>query len=82
MSKTKTKVESEKWYKLIEIVELGLFPWCKNIKTVRNWVHRDKIGKNILKANIVGTGREARYHIQGKNIAEFVGAIEAGNYLN
>lgn len=79
---TKTKIVPDKWYNLLEIVELGLFPWCKDVKTVRNWVHRDKLGKNILKANIVGSGRQARYHIQGKNIAEFVAEIEAGTYLN
>lgn len=81
-SVTKNKIDPEKWYKLLEIVELGLFPWCKDVKTVRNWVHRDTLGKNKLKAMIVGSGRQARYHIQGKNITEFVDAIETGNYLN
>lgn len=79
---TKSKIENEKWYNLLEIVQLGLLPWCKDHKTVRNWVHRDTLGKNILKTMVVGSGKQARYHIQGKNIIKFIEAVEAGTYLN
>ena len=83
MSKTDiTKIEKEKWYNLLEIVKLGLFTWCKDVKTIRNWVLRDKLGKDKLKAMIVGNGRQARYKIKGKNIVEFIKSIEDGNYLN
>lgn len=83
MSKTKTvKIEKENWYNLLDIVDLGLFPWCKDIKTIRNWIHRDKLGKDKLKTMIVGQGKKARYHIQGKNLIEFIKSVEEGNYLN
>lgn len=82
MTKAHVKIENEKWYKLTDIVELGLFPWCKDIKTVRNWVHRDKLTKNKLKAVIVGKGKQARYHFLGKNIISFIANVEDGSYIN
>jgi len=78
---TKHKIENERWYKLLEIVELGLFPWCKDHKTVRNWVVRDKKTKNILRALVTGKGRQARYNILGKHIKEFVESVEQGHYV-
>jgi hypothetical protein len=83
MKKVKTKtIEKERWYKLTEIVAFGFFPWCKDIKTVRNWVHRDKLTDNKLKAVITGTGKQARYNILGKNIIEFVAHFEKGGAKN
>lgn len=78
MSKENKKIQKEKWYKLTEIVALGLFPWCKDLKTIRNWIHQDKLTDNKLKAVITGTGKQARYNILGKNIIEFIAHFERG----
>lgn len=74
------KINPEQYYGLMEIVEKGFFPWCKNIKTVRNWVKRDQEEKNILKAIMQSTGRQSRYKIKGSNIIQFVKAVEDGKY--
>lgn len=82
MKKTKkTKIESEKWYKLIDIVKMNIFPWLKGIKCVRDWVNRDQKGKNKLKAMITGEGTQKRYFIKGSNILEFIKSCEDGKYL-
>jgi hypothetical protein len=80
-TKTKQKIDPEKFYGLIEIVDLKLFPWCKDVKMVRNWVHKDRLTKNKLKAIIEGDERRKRYHIKGSNIIEFLKAIEEGSYI-
>ena len=81
MTKIKNKkVQPEKWYNLKEIVELGLFSWCKDIKTVRNWILADKKKKDVLKAVITGKGRHARYLMLGRNINSFVASVEDGTY--
>lgn len=77
MSKTITKIEKEKWYKLTEIVNLGLIPWCKDIKTIRKWVRKDKSDKNILKINVVGRGKQVRYHILGANLSLYIAEMTA-----
>ena len=82
MSKTtKNKIEPERWYKLLEIVELGLFPWCKDVKTVGKWVRKDKKSKNVLRAMQTGKGRQTRYNILGRHIQEFVESVEQGHYI-
>lgn len=78
MSKaTTTKIEKEKWYKLTEIVALGLIPWCKDIKTIRKWVLKDKSQDNLLKINVVGRGKKTRYHILGDNLNQYIAAMTA-----
>lgn len=80
-NKKKTiKIDPEKWYSLTEIVQAGIFPWCRTIKGVRKWVSMDRAGKNKLKATIIGEGNLKRYHIKGKHIIEFVASIEDGSY--
>ena len=78
----KTAIQKERWYKLTEIVAFGFFPWCKDIKTVRNYVHNDKLTDNKLKAVISGTGKQARYNILGKNIIEFTAHFEKSGARN
>lgn len=77
----KVKVEPEKWYNLKEIVTLGLFSWCKDIKTIRKWIIEDKKKKDVLKAVIKGEGLNVRYLILGKNIITFVRMVEDGSYI-
>lgn len=79
-NKLNRKIESEKWYSLTEIVRGAYIPWCKSIKTIGNIVRQDKIGRNILKTVMSGSGKQARYRIQGKNLTEFIKGIEQGRY--
>lgn len=82
MGKVKrAKIDPERWYGLLDIVTEGLFPWARNVKTVRKWVMLDKKGKNILKAKIVGEEKQLRYHIKGKNIVAFVANMENGAHI-
>lgn len=78
--KSKIKIDPAEWYGLNDIVQNNFFPWCKTIKSVRQWVLRDKNGKNILKANVVGEGTQKRYLIKGENITKFLSHVEAGSY--
>lgn len=81
MAKTnKPTIENEKWYGLLEIARTGLFPWCKDIKTIGNIVRRDKMDGDVLKTVITGVGKQSRYRIQGKNLAEFIKGVEQGRY--
>ena len=77
---SKFKIDAKKWYTLVEIVEAGLFPWCKDIKTVRAWILKDRASRNKLKAVIVGKGRATKYHIKGANIISFIANVEDGTY--
>lgn len=80
---TKTKerlLDPEKWYSLTQIVKLGLFSWCTDLRTVRGWIERDRKTKNVLKAVIVGRGRATKYHIKGANIINFIAHVEDGSY--
>lgn len=65
-------IESDRWYSLLEVVNLGLFPWCKTVSSARRIIGEDKKKDNVLKANIIGEGKSKRYHIQGKNISKFI----------
>lgn len=74
------KIDPEKWYSLMDIVNDGLFPWCKTIKGVRRWVNIDKESKNKLRATIIGEGNLKRYHIKGSRIIDFIASMEDGSY--
>jgi hypothetical protein len=76
----KTLIDPERWYGIMEIVDEGLFPWCKTVKSVRKWIQIDRAGKNKLKATIVGEGTNTRYHIKGSNIIVFLANMEDGTY--
>lgn len=73
-----TKIESNKWYTLQDIVRDGMFPWVSSFQSVRKAVASDINGKNILKANVAGTGRGRKYHFKGENIISFIKAMEGG----
>ncbi len=74
----KLKIDPESWYSLSDIVEDKMFPWARSFWSVRNLVAVDRRNKNILKANIVGTGRATKYHFKGDNINKFIKEFELG----
>ena len=50
-----------------------MFPWSRNIRTIRKLVKRDFWGSNELKAKISGeTKYGIEYGIKGKNIIKFL----------
>ncbi len=66
------RIEPLRDYNLSHIKDEGLFPWAKNIRTVRKIVHQDKVTENVLKAVITGEGRALDYKIKGRNISKFL----------
>lgn len=73
-------IDPNGWYSLNDIVRGCLFPWAKSFQSVRNIVAEDRRNKDILKADITGTGRATKYHIKGKNILQFISKFEAGKH--
>ncbi len=79
MSKTKTKVDPEKWYTLSDLVKQCLFPWCGNdIRRYRRVIQTDLQDKNHLKTFMMGRGRTTRYRMKGASIISFIQRVEAG----
>lgn len=66
------RIEPDRDYNLSHIKDEGLFPWVRNIRTVRRIVHQDKATENVLKAVITGEGRALDYKIKGRNISKFL----------
>lgn len=77
MSK-ENKIEAERYYTLTEIVELQLFPWCKNVRTYRKYIMADRRTNNFLKAIIIGNGVSRTYRIRGENIIKYLVNVEDG----
>lgn len=75
------KIKPENWYTMSDIVHLQIFPWAKSFASVRAIVLRDRRGWNILNCQMVGMGRGTKYHFQGRNIIEFLKAVESGKIL-
>lgn len=80
---TRLKIKADEWYTLQDIVKKKMFifpaqPWknAGSFWSVRNLVEADQKGKNILSANVVGTGRGKKYHFKGANILKFINSVE------
>lgn len=69
---TQLNKEPNREYSLSDITRERLFPWAKDLKTIRSIVHRDLNGENLLKAQVEGTGRTTRYTVKGKNLVRFL----------
>ena len=72
ISKTIRQIEPDKIYNLSHITGQGLFPWARNIRTVRKVVNRDHQTENMLRTVMTGEGRALDYKIKGKNIIKFL----------
>jgi hypothetical protein len=66
------KIDTGREYNLSHIRDEGLFPWTRDIRTIRKMVHRDYWGENLLKALVSGAGRALEYKIKGANIIRFI----------
>lgn len=80
--KTQPKIETEKWYSLVDMVRENVFSWISGIRKYRQTIHADRKAKNYLRANIIGEGRGRKYYIKGENIQRFVREVERGQYRN
>lgn len=74
----KTKINQKKWYTLRDLVAMRIFPWATSFASVRAIVLRDRRNWNVLDCQMFGEGRGTKYHFQGRNIIEFLKAIESG----
>ncbi len=74
MSITNTikKIDPEREYNLSNIITDAIFPWARDIRTVRKIVMRDHGGEKVLRAKITGSGRSLEYRIKGENIIKFL----------
>lgn len=79
MIKKATTIKESEWYSLQDMMRGRMFAWCSSIYSIRNIIEKDRKGKNILKAQIMGAGNSIRYKIQGGNIIKFIKLVEAGN---
>lgn len=82
MSKKKKEIKPNEWYTMQDIVRDKMFPWATSFWSVRNLVALDRRSRrknrNLLKANITGTGRATKYFFLGENIINFKKEFEAG----
>src|SRR3990167_9054879 len=66
------RIKPEQEYNLSHIRDEGLFPWTKNLQTIRKTVKKDYWGENMLKALVTGVGQALEYRIKGKHIIKFL----------
>ena len=66
------KIKANEEYNLTNIKDEGLFPWTKNLQTIRKIVKKDYWGENMLKAEVGGEKQGMEYRIKGKHIIQFI----------
>lgn len=76
------KVDPDREYNLSQIKVEGIFPWVKDIRTIRAIVKKDLWGENMLKSLITGEGRGMDYKIKGKNIIKFLEKYGSGMMMS
>jgi len=76
-TENKTTIEPQKWYTLSAVVKGKMIPWADSFWSARKLVASDSVKRNILKANITGTGRGTKYHLKGENIIKFINEFES-----
>jgi hypothetical protein len=64
------RISPTKTYNLMEIVELGVLGASHH--TVSSAILRDKLGANVLQAEVIGDGRQARYRVLGRNLRAYL----------
>lgn len=75
----KKKIETETWYSLLELVDVGAFPWIgKDVRVYKQAIVKDLKGKNHLKTIVSGTGKGTRYRFKGENVIKFIKLVESG----
>jgi hypothetical protein len=63
-------IKDTKTYTLLEIVELGVLG--KSHHTVSSAILHDRLDQNILRAEVVGKGKGARYFVLGRNLKRYL----------
>lgn len=72
MKKVTEKIDEKKYYNISEMVALGVFDDISHYSSYKNRIIEDKVGENLLKVKITGTGRGTDYKILGKNIINYL----------
>lgn len=83
MTKAKTRTRTQPIiddviYTLVDMERGNFFPWCGSIRKYRELVQADMANDNYMRATIIGSGRQRRYYITGKNIKRFLQAVDNG----
>lgn len=76
-------IDPDVTYSLKEVADARLlspFFDTEDIRVYRKVLDSDRRKKNMLRAFIIGEGRQRRYKILGKNILAFLAEIETGTY--
>lgn len=74
-------IEPNDWYSAKRLLEIGVFPWIHSVPTLTRWIDADMSHENHLRAIRRGTGRGARYLVQGGNVIGFLANLEDGGVL-
>lgn len=65
-------------YDLSRVARERLLWGQKDVRKVRELVNKDREGRNILNAEMVGEGLGTRYQIKGANIIKFLEVYSPG----
>lgn len=65
------KINEGETYSLLSLVKLKALPGVKSFTAAKNLVMRDRMGANVLRAQIMGDGRATRIYIKGKNVLDY-----------
>jgi hypothetical protein len=65
-------VDPKRVYTLLDMVKCKVFPFAKNLRTIRKIIEVDRQCKNLLGAEITGDGKTRRYLVKGAGIIKFL----------
>lgn len=65
------KIDPRASYNLTSILALDIIP-IRDVKTLRKLISSDMHTGNLLKVQMIGSGRGMRYFIRGKNIINYL----------
>lgn len=63
-----------RWLSLVEMEREGVIAWAKNTRTIRKVIDRDRDADNLLRARIIGVGRQKRYTVQAAGLIRYLQA--------
>ena len=70
------QIDPKKFYDVSELCESKFFHWVNSRAAYVNAILTDKMGNDVLKAVIVGTGNNRRYQIKGSNVIKYLVRME------
>ena len=74
----KPKIDPAQYYSLTQIIQNGFIPWVKSLPTLRSWVKKNGLFKEIT----TGEGNARRYYVKGSSLIEIVKLADKGKLKN